>query len=508
MLRLTRYVSAMALICVLACGKDECPAGTMQGISSSEPVCKVPGDSKVSGAGAGGRTMRTWPTFEEAGTSEPREVGTFSGSGGSGGSSGAGGAGGKSTAAGRGSEDVDADAGWSRPTGPVCGNGIVEQGEACDGASCPLTCDTGNACIVGRMTGSRDDCDAKCEAMTVTACADGDGCCAAGCDHNSDDDCSASRGNGAAEPPETRDGDCPSSCDDKNACTADKLTGSASTCNIACTHTKITQAKSGDGCCPAGANATSDTDCEPKCGNGAVEQGETCDGNCGSCDDKNPCTTDTEEGSAEACTLTCRHGMRSPGSGCGGSNRCDSSGKCVAPSCGDGVVDSGERCDGNCPKSCAPAGNECDTSALVGTGCQVRCEAAHKPAGSLCDGGRGVCDAGGKCVKDAWYTNCGGFSDCSGGLECQPVRHICSAECTSDSQCGNGGSKCVVGWCEQQCATNADCKVGQECADFGSDHVCRPQWCGTLQSGVVLPACPSGFTCQDPDSNNISECLP
>ena len=494
---LTRYIGAMALTCVLACGENECPAGTMMGVAT----CKVPDEPKVgSTAGAGGHTSKPWPKFED---------------GGKGGSGGSGAAGRTSDIgvfhdAGAGSSaDVDSGPAMSvRPSGPDCGNGIVEPGEECDGASCPVTCETGDACIIGSMEGTRLDCDAKCVQKQIAECKNDDGCCAPGCGFKNDNDCSASCGNGTVEDLELCDGDCPTACDDKDACTVDKLSGAAATCNAACMHTKITQAKAGDGCCPAGANAVNDSDCRPKCGNGVIETGETCDGKCPSCDDGNPCTTDTAEGSADTCSLTCRHATRSPGSACGGSNRCDSSGKCVAPSCGDGAVDSGERCDGNCPMSCAAAGGECETNTLVGTGCQVRCEAAHKPAGSLCGGGRGVCSADGKCATDAWYANCGGFSDCSGGLECQPVRHICSAECTSDAQCGNGGGKCVGGWCEQECAKNTDCKIGQECADFGSDHVCRPQWCGTLQSGVVLPACPSGFDCQDPDSNQISECLP
>jgi hypothetical protein len=32
-----------------------------------------------------------------------------------------------------------------------------------------------------------------------------------------------------------------------------------------------------DGCCPKNANATTDADCAPVCGNGVVERGESCD---------------------------------------------------------------------------------------------------------------------------------------------------------------------------------------------------------------------------------------
>ncbi|MBN1275590.1 DUF4038 domain-containing protein [Candidatus Woesearchaeota archaeon] len=45
-----------------------------------------------------------------------------------------------------------------------------------------------------------------------------------------------------------------------------------------------------------------------ECGNGRVEPPETCDGNCPtSCDDGNPCTTDTMTGSPDECNVACAH---------------------------------------------------------------------------------------------------------------------------------------------------------------------------------------------------------
>lgn len=492
MMILTRYTSAMALACVLACGDNECPAGTMMGLTT----CKVPGEPKAAAAGSGGRMAKPWPMFDEAGKGAP--------SGGSGG-----GVAGRTPDIGTfhdaGAEDADTGPQTTvRPnTGTSCGNGIVEPGEACDGASCPLTCETGDACMVGKLEGGRLDCSAKCVETQIAECKSDDGCCAPGCTSDEDNDCSATCGNGTIEDLELCDGDCPSTCDDSDVCTADKLSGSATTCNAACMHTKITAPKAGDGCCPAGANATTDSDCKPSCGNGVLEKGETCDGQCPDCDDGNPCTTDTASGSADTCSLTCRHVNRSAGSTCGGDNRCDAMGKCVAPSCGDGRVDDGELCDGNCPATCQAA-NECQTANVSGQDCQRKCVTANKKAGEFCFGGRGACDGKGKCVQEVWYASCGGQRDCSDALECHPVRHICTAECNADDQCGGSG-KCVAGWCEEECAVNADCRTGQDCAEFGSDHICRPIWCG---ASSPMAACPSGFTCQDPDNNNISECLP
>jgi hypothetical protein len=73
----------------------------------------------------------------------------------------------------------------------------------------------------------------------------------------------ATCGNGVLDPGETCDppGSCPSSCSDGNACTIDSSTGSAAGCNLSCTHQAISACISGDGCCPAGCNANTDSDC-------------------------------------------------------------------------------------------------------------------------------------------------------------------------------------------------------------------------------------------------------
>jgi cysteine-rich repeat protein len=107
---------------------------------------------------------------------------------------------------------------------------------------------------------------------------------------------------------------CPTSCNDNQECTADMLIGSASNCNAVCVNTLITQAKSGDGCCPAGANANTDSDCTVTCGNRVVESGEQCDdGNqaagdgCFNCQTEAPTQTClAKQDSSDACAAcTC-----------------------------------------------------------------------------------------------------------------------------------------------------------------------------------------------------------
>lgn len=113
-------------------------------------------------------------------------------------------------------------------------------------------------------------------------------------------------GDGVLQDGETCDGGCPTSCDDGDACTTDTLQGSKLTCDAVCVSEPVTACQSGDGCCPSGCDATSDSDCSAVCGNLVVEDGETCDGDCPTqCDDGDVCTSDTPTGSQLTCDLVC-----------------------------------------------------------------------------------------------------------------------------------------------------------------------------------------------------------
>src|SRR5579884_4083130 len=120
---------------------------------------------------------------------------------------------------------------------PVCGNGVVESGETCDPSStCPQSCDDGNACTRDVLSGSAASCDVRCDHSPITSCGPSDGCCPAGCNANNDPDCQPTCGNGVVEAGEACDppSSCPQSCDDGNACTADRLFGSAANCTATC----------------------------------------------------------------------------------------------------------------------------------------------------------------------------------------------------------------------------------------------------------------------------------
>jgi cysteine-rich repeat protein len=236
----------------------------------------------------------------------------------------------------------------------VCGDSVVEGDEECD---------DGN-----------DTPDDLCNACELT-CGDGE--------VTGDELCDEGIAGG--------EGACPTDCDDGLACTTDALTGEG--CGRVCSHGDITATDPGDGCCPAGEDINTDTDCPAGCGNGVVETGETCDtaiaagqpGACPtSCDDSIPCTTDTlfipDTGD---CGAVCQHveiTATTAGDTCcpaGATSATDSD--CPA-TCGDGDVDAGETCDtgiatgaGSCPAACDD-GDSCTVDALISAGtCNAVC---------------------------------------------------------------------------------------------------------------------------------------
>ena len=276
---------------------------------------------------------------------------------------------------------------------PTCGDGVRNGNELCDGTDCPSDCDDGDPCTQDRVVGAAAQCNAACTNRPITAPRGGDGCCPAGANARNDADCVAVCGNGVLENQELCDGDCPTSCDDGDSCTADKLTGSAERCTAACMSSPITAARSGDGCCPAGATARNDLDCAPACGDGVRNGNETCDGDCPtSCDDGDPCTVDKLVGSASQCTAACANTSK-PASGqvkdgcCTGGVTDAQDADCVsvspvAPLCGNGVIDLGELCDDSLPKSACPKNSaDCERARgaacwhwmVEGEGCQRRC---------------------------------------------------------------------------------------------------------------------------------------
>jgi len=164
---------------------------------------------------------------------------------------------------------------------PLCGNGMLDDGEACDpniaapnDGVCPAVadCDDHNPCTTDTVDGSAAACTAKCAHTFITACSGGDQCCPTGCTPVSDGDCSATCGNGSVEGSEKCDkaiaasmpGACPTSCPPKSGCTSYMLIGTAANCTAQCvmmTTTTCSGTLAGDGCCPPGCSVLNDGDC-------------------------------------------------------------------------------------------------------------------------------------------------------------------------------------------------------------------------------------------------------
>jgi hypothetical protein len=183
-------------------------------------------------------------------------------------------------------QNVDADC------KSVCGDGVVEAKETCDRAipagspgACPVSCQSTEPCSKKTLQGKSNDCTATCVASVVSTCGATDGCCPAKCGSSEDADCPIVCGNGVLEIGEFCDkgltsgfpGSCPSTCEVSESCTASTATGSVNNCTRRCTVTRNRSCGSGDGCCPVGCSFRTDLDCAPICGNGVVEDGETCD---------------------------------------------------------------------------------------------------------------------------------------------------------------------------------------------------------------------------------------
>src|SRR5436190_10784357 len=166
----------------------------------------------------------------------------------------------------------------------------------------------------------------------------------------------ATCGNGKIEPGEECDppGSCPTTCP-AMGCTRFMLQGAAAACTARCVQiAPQTACASGDGCCPTAPTActsVNDSDCAIKCDNGMREGMETCD-------PLSSCPTSCPAQGCElrklvnpaSCTAACVDDRKQTecvsGDGCcpSGCNH-NTDAECPA-ACGNGVVETGETCEG------------------------------------------------------------------------------------------------------------------------------------------------------------------
>jgi hypothetical protein len=541
--RLIACTSVLVQLTV-AC-KDECPPGRVQ----VGAVCRLEGALKDAGVeqDAGDTRSRALATMEAnddrpmnrasnaqggRGGSEQHD-GAQSGSGGSrSASSGGGGASGEPTRSADTAAKINAGAGAmagnvggaSGALTPACGNGIKELGEECDG-DCPTECPATTGCVSSKLKGTRENCDAMCVPQVIESLIAGDSCCPTGANAATDSDCPKSCGDGIVDANETcelkrSDKVCPSSCEDSEPCTTDMLIGTPAQCTAQCVHMPITAAKSGDMCCPKNANANSDSDCSPKCGNDVVEPGEKCDGSgCPrTCDDGDACTEDVMLGTA--CTAECSHQKitaANSGDGCCPAGKLkrednDCSAECAGPSdcgapsqchqmqCRDGKCLNEPSASATCPGGTCTDTGECKPNAVCGNG--------KTEAGEECDPkatGWNDWTCSRDCARSSIYTPCSSDSDCHGDYfgktpTCNVRYAICTIPCRGPNSCPDapgglssgcatldGAAVCVA----YGCRSYTQCSLGSSCVPFpvnsADDQVCMG--CGSHLD------CPTGTMC-------------
>ncbi len=219
----------------------------------------------------------------------------------------------------------------------TCGNGVVEMGETCDTGiaagqpgACPTSCTPPDSCTTSTLQNG-GTCVASCQNTPIAPCC----------------------GNRVKETGETCDigiaagqpGACPTSCTAVDGCHPSTLQGTA--CAAECVVQVITQCSgtTSDGCCPSACTYTNDSDCPNPalCGNGVLDNGETCD---------------------------------------------------IAIAAGH---------PGACPTSCNPGADPCNPVKLQGTGCQAVCV---DMAITDCVGGDGCCPATCTHAKDSDCPDC------------------------------------------------------------------------------------------------------
>lgn len=256
-------------------------------------------------------------------------------------------------------------------------------------------------------------------------------------------------------------GACPSACPDTSAdaCVKQGLSGTG--CEVECVMLPLPGCVPGDGCCPGTCTKLNDTDCSTDCGDGVVDatKGETCEPSTAmdcpmSCDDMDPCTTDSMTGSRQNCNVVCSNTPVT------------------------GLVD-----DGCCPTG-ASAGDDPDCG--------------NTPQQDAC---LALIDASDKCAECACLSctsesmACFGGSDATYNMNCNAV-----VECARTNMCIGNACYCGTDLASCQTTPMGPCAMEINTAAGGMMMV-SAQACATgnpLGDAVKLGACA--------DTNCASEC--
>lgn len=330
----------------------------------------------------------------------------------------------------------------------MCGNGLVEGTEICDG-NCPSTCQP-LGCQLRTMQGSATTCNAQCvNGGMQTLCASGDGCCPTGCEAATDSDCAVTCGNGKLDPGETCDGNCPTSCP-AMGCTLRVLTGTASACNVSCVDAPSPQMAclNGDACCPTGCNNTNDNNCAARCGNSVVEMGETCDPQSACTTTMTSCVNNantivTMVGSPAQCTFACTRKQRTCGpvdTYCPTNVTCGPTADSDCAGCGNSRIETGETCDP--PATCMSQMTACTSdkdNVRVSSGSTAACTYKCTTTTRVCGAADGFCPTGCGPAADPDCAGCGnGKIETALGETCDvaPASTLCTTfSCNDNNPC-------------------------------------------------------------------------
>ena len=366
-------------------------------------------------------------------------------------------------------DDVCTEDGCDPGTGdcvhaPLAGCCLVD-GDCDDGDGC-----TSDTCDLAVHTCLNDPIEGCCE--TVSDCDDGDPC--------TDDACEESVCQHL-----TKAVCCTAAveCDDGDPCTTDACVDND------CTHAPIPD------CVP------------PTCGDGACDEGETCEscpGDCGECPTVSDCCSPHEEPGCDdaevascvcalddfCCTVTWDDLCVEAGAGCG----------LECPACGDGACVEGETCAA-CPEDCGacPAGDCC--AAHDGPGC----DDADLMA-CVCATDDYCCDFewDGLCVEAA-IDGCGlvcagpecGDGACEEGEGCVTCPDDCGA-CPTEGPCCEAHE---TPGCEDPAIVACGCALDPWCCELAWDELCiegAVADCGLVCGGPECGdgACDEGESCE------------
>jgi hypothetical protein len=383
------------------------------------------------------------------------------------------------------------DAGESDPDDADSDNDtIADAADACEGTATGAGVNTqGCSCAQIAPCGNSNACDGTetcvagvCQPGTAPNCDDGnactaDGCSASlGCTHTTIAGCAA----------------CTSSaqCNDNNACTTDSCVGSS--CQF-----------------QARANGTSCGDGNACNGAEVCQAGVCAAGQALNCNDNNACTTDSCNASTG-----CVNAVRGDGSACSDGNACNGSETCQSGTCAAGTPPT---CNDNNPctsDSCNATSGCTFTNKANGSSCADgnQCNGGETCQAGACQPGTAPnCDDGKTCTADA----CDPAQGCTHAPVASCTGCTTASECNDDNPCT--ADACTGGTCTNTvradgtaCSDNLFCTVGETCvagvcgggtANCQSQQTaCKTATCDEARRACVTEPLPNGTTCGTADS--------